>query len=556
LGEGSHSILFVSEDENGQVNTTENFTIDTTNPSLIDNHPIILQNATYKPIDYLNYSDDVNSCSYTLNNIVYNCTDSMNITTLGDYNYSVVVTDLAGNKNTTSGSYIFNVLVSIYIKDEDFNETLENTELNITGINFSHYSYSNPYQAWVSDLGNSINYSYIDKSGETINKNGSINFSTAQTEYYIYVENTPFKMYFYDAGYNNVATNFLILDSIGNIRYNESSLNAVYIQKSFAKGLVRAIFNWDNTTFEQQFQYNNDYTANINEKMLILPNINSVGFFKITDLYGLEIEGATIKLQARHQNETSPLLTTNQILTDDNGNGVMYYELGNGYYYWISVNAEGYVPKQIQIDLDNIENGNSNTPYIIQLEKDGTVINNGLSAYFNKEYTNTTTSIPMYFYTTKYDTIKFKTQYMADRGQNWITIPENTNLDNVFKYTMIYGKHYDLDGSDIIIYVNADGTEFKYTIKQESSDTQNIFGGLKNNTNEYLPLLLFIALLIVILGVRYQFQDDSMSVNLFFFGIVILSLIRQDALWGYIPLMYIGIYYLSKLFKKMGENTE
>ena len=140
--------------------------------------------------------------------------------------------------------------------------------------------------------------------------------------------------------------------------------------KQLAEGNVRTIFNYGNTTFEQQYEYINDLTNNVNEQMLVLPNLNDLGYFKITDEFGVEIEDAIIKLQGKHYlHNEQPLRTINQKITDVQGLANFYYESGDDIRYWISISAEGFNALQENIDLNNLDNGNPDSPYVIRLTK-------------------------------------------------------------------------------------------------------------------------------------------------------------------------------------------
>jgi hypothetical protein len=560
--DGIYLINFSAYNSETSVNSSKyNFTIDKTVAIINDTTPMLIQNSTYNVETYMTYYDlNENSCVYKLENnnvtVDYGCSDEVEISEFGTYHYNMIVTDLAGNSNNKSGSYEFDILANIYIQDSDNFENLEFTELNISGNNFSEFSYSNPYQKMISELGSSINYSYSQSTGETVDKNGSINFYTNQTDYYIYVENTPFKMYFNNISGGDEDTNYLIIDSVDTSLYNGSSAYALFIQKQFAKGLVKTIFNYNGSTiFEQQYNYINDLTKNINEEMLILNDLNSIGFFKITDIYGVIIENAIVKVQARDIGYPNlALRTVNQVLTDSTGNTLMYYELGNDIVYWITVSAEGYEVYQNSIDLDNIENGDSSTPETISLKKGDNNVKNGLATFFDTNYLNSTVQIPLYFYTVDYSTIKFKTQYMVDKGIEYVTIPENANLDNIHKYTIFKQVDYSGNGNDITLYVLADDEEFTYTIKYQGEVTE-IFSGINKTDNEYFPLITFIGLLFVIVGIRFTFKSDESSVNVFFIGILLMSLITQTFIFGFIVMMMVGTYYLAKGFKRVSENA-
>jgi hypothetical protein len=407
-------------------------------------------------------------------------------------------------------------------------------------------------------LGSILNYSFTDLAFETLDKEEYFNINTTTTDYYISVLNTPLSLYFYNYTDSSKSTDVLISDGKGNNYFNASSVEVLKVNKEFEEGYVIATFNMGNDTPTQQYQYYNTLTNIINESILVLDDLNSFGYFKVIDKFGVPLREAQVKLKAVYIDDTyntGVLQTINQKYTDDSGYVNMFYEENNNIVYTITISKEGYGSYQNIITLRDIENSDKASAFAIKLEKSSSGLNNNLQMYY-QPFENSTTSIELSFFSTIYDTIQFKTGYMEDTGLSYQTIPKSTNLDDVYTTILDVNEHYLLDGNDITLYLLLDnGEERTYTIKQKG-ETKEIFSNLKNNSNEYIPLMIFIMLLMVIVGVRYQFKTDEMGVNIYFIGIVIMSLITQQVLFGAMVLMFIGIYYLTKGFKRMSENTQ
>jgi hypothetical protein len=148
LSEGSHSILFVSEDENGQLNSTASFTVDTGAPSITNNNSLEINSYVFP----LNFScDDINidACIIEFEDENKTYTDlNKTFTTNGNHTYTIHATDLAGNYWNETSSVFVNPEIEILFFDENsgqiYNFTLENIAYeNSSNIKIYDYGLGN-----------------------------------------------------------------------------------------------------------------------------------------------------------------------------------------------------------------------------------------------------------------------------------------------------------------------------------------------------------------------------------------------------------------------------
>lgn len=125
LSEGINSILFVSTDENGQVNTTVNWTNDYTVPVITQIGNISTGSFQVNFSNIFNVTDalsGIDTCFINItelenvttpDNFYINCTDTQLFNSSGLHNAFVIATDNAGNSNNDSLNFTINPIITI-----------------------------------------------------------------------------------------------------------------------------------------------------------------------------------------------------------------------------------------------------------------------------------------------------------------------------------------------------------------------------------------------------------------------------------------------------------
>jgi hypothetical protein len=109
LSEGAHSILFVSENSDGQTNSTYNFTIDTTSPVINVFNTSERNSYTVNWTKVFNYSDtNLDSCEVRVENTTSDCNTTYTFQENGNQSIEIYVNDSAGNENIESYTQLVN----------------------------------------------------------------------------------------------------------------------------------------------------------------------------------------------------------------------------------------------------------------------------------------------------------------------------------------------------------------------------------------------------------------------------------------------------------------
>jgi len=178
LSEGSHSILFESTDSNGQVNSTANFTIDLTDPTINVFNTSTIETYSVTWSDVFNYSDDnLDSCWIIVESSTENCV-SYTFSENGNQSVQVYVNDSAGNVATTTFYKFIDPKVYVYFEDPATNPIVN---FSFGGINYSDYAAINIYDL---GLGNHtlefVKYGYA-RTNITLEFTSTSNINTTET---------------------------------------------------------------------------------------------------------------------------------------------------------------------------------------------------------------------------------------------------------------------------------------------------------------------------------------------------------------------------------------
>jgi hypothetical protein len=109
LSEGAHSILFVSENSDGQTNSSYNFTIDITPPEINVFNTSERNSYTVNWTNVFNYSDtNLDSCEVRVENTTSDCNTTYTFEENGNQSIEIYVNDSAGNENIESYTQLVN----------------------------------------------------------------------------------------------------------------------------------------------------------------------------------------------------------------------------------------------------------------------------------------------------------------------------------------------------------------------------------------------------------------------------------------------------------------
>lgn len=132
LSEGFHTIVFISENENGQVNTTRNFTIDTTPPTITNNIPTEINSYEFDVNSFASCnSAEICNISFsedgTTIDLPYNINQTLAYT--GNF-YNTVGSGFRGI--TTDGSFIYRVTSAEVVYIDNLDGTYTGTSFSVS----------------------------------------------------------------------------------------------------------------------------------------------------------------------------------------------------------------------------------------------------------------------------------------------------------------------------------------------------------------------------------------------------------------------------------------
>ncbi len=213
LSEGVQSILFESVDENGAINTTQNFTIDTTNPTI--NNSLDLEINSY--VFDLNFScndSNIDSCIIEFDDENKTSNDTTKtFTTNGNKTYTIYAKDLAGNQITETGVVFVNPYAQVKINDnvrsifvEDFSFGTYTDDSGILLIPYYDLGLGTHEFEFIKSGYDTKNFSLEFTNSNQINT--TLNVDPVSFSLVVYEESSPSSLITFD---------LIIQDSQGNI---------------------------------------------------------------------------------------------------------------------------------------------------------------------------------------------------------------------------------------------------------------------------------------------------------------------------------------------------
>lgn len=187
LNESTHNIIFISTDINGQVNSSTNFTIDLTDPTINISNSTELNSYDVTWSNIFNYSDtNLDSCYLIVENTSQNCS-SYTFSENGNQSIQIYVNDSAGNSANQNFTLFVNPYQYFYFE--------EPSSSPISNFTFGGNSYENYAAIKTYDLGlGSQNLSFVKYGYATtsvifnLNSTSEINLTTEVQIATLYIE--------------------------------------------------------------------------------------------------------------------------------------------------------------------------------------------------------------------------------------------------------------------------------------------------------------------------------------------------------------------------------
>ena len=156
LSEGLHNIIYISTDEDGQTNTSANFTIDLTNPEINNSIPLEINSYEFSS-DYFSCTDtNLLSCNISIDSLNKDSETNFDLTHNGNLSYTITAIDLAGNIATES-SYVF--------VDPEFFVYFNNNTVNLENFTVNDIFYEEYFTGTIYDYGLGVNNFTFKKTG-------------------------------------------------------------------------------------------------------------------------------------------------------------------------------------------------------------------------------------------------------------------------------------------------------------------------------------------------------------------------------------------------------
>ena len=344
--EGLNNVSWFSENVNGTAWTNETFTIDVTNPVLINNIPSEL-NVPDRTIN-LNSSiirndslSGIASCVVDFNNTQStNCTNtSFQFLTAGNFTYNITVLDNAGNINSTSSLILVNPNQTLRFNNTFTGSFISGYELQFdSGYNFTATGTNASIPLFDLPLG--VNdFTFVKFGFNQTNFSITTNL-TSQIDQIFQVNAITLVMTMFNA--SNPSEQLIFNATIGNSTDSVFFINQLNFEQDFnslPSGDITILV--DSPDFKQAkfFQTITPFTA-INITGLLIPDsIGETVTFEVRQ-FGSDILIAGVLIEAQ-QLVNGSFMTVSQATTDESGSTFMSLDPDEEYKFILT--REGFV---------------------------------------------------------------------------------------------------------------------------------------------------------------------------------------------------------------------
>lgn len=529
LTEIEHNIIFISKEENGQVNTSDSFTVDLTKPVITQIKNVSENTFDVNFSEILNVTDNlsgINTCFINIteaenvlnpDNFYINCSDTQTFISAGLHNATVTATDNAGNKQTYFFDFTIIPYVFLFFQDEDSIE-ISNYDIKIlhpdgriiTLTNTSNPINLSPVNDGVLDLG--THFITFSKNGYTtttfevdINEtsNTNITFTTKFARILLYIRDQ-------DTGNLITGTTFEV-EFIATVGLNTTtSTGLVNITNTFFENeeYFVVITNPDYQTETLTFYFTNREIIEIDAYMISNNDTNlGVIFIKPIDNFGKSIVAAQVKA-LQWDSSTSSYTEVSSAITGSDGLGRLNVILNEKVYIFRAISGGISAELEPQI-IDSTQNGATIEIQLRGLAQEYSYLLENVRANATQVYNNiTNTSTVTFNYDSSIGNINICiNQYRIIRGTESL-VQENCILDDSGAYILdlfINNSYLTIIKAQIII----DGVY--YTINSFEFQPRDSF----SNVMRDLGLAPFIVPLLFLLAIALGMFIENVYIGTF-----------------------------------------
>lgn len=360
--EGLNNITFISNNGNPETNTTENFTIDTTNPTITNNIPLESNSYSFNGSWFSCSDTNIDLCYVEINGFNQSSGSDFTLNNNGNLTYTITATDLAGNSATDSGVLFVNPYQYFYFEETDTTP--------ITNFDFGGQTFTNYAQFLTYDLGlgtSSLTFEKVGYQTQTFNITLT-NTSNINTTYI----NSNAKIIINMLRKNDstvISGETFTAEFIATVGATDStSTGELIVENTFfqPENYVVTITSANYLTEQLFFYFNNQEVLEI-DTYFIEKNSTDVGtvFIKVTDLGGSPVKSANVYAE-QWDASTSSFKSVSQGITGEDGLASVSVILNDKNYKFSASSGDRTGESVIEV-IDTTENGKT---IVIPLDSD------------------------------------------------------------------------------------------------------------------------------------------------------------------------------------------
>lgn len=543
--EGLNNLTIISNQSGSITNESISFTIDTTQPIIINNLPSEINSYTLNFNSTTCSDTNLDTCILSIQGSNYDLLTLSNasLTYNGNWSYNITATDLAGTQVQESEVILVNPEVDIQVRDGLTNVLLSNWDLG------SFSTTTDTLTINIYDLGLGSHILPFVKSGYDL-ENQTITFTdTTSGTITLYINSVTLFASAYDGDTLTPiifdvqiknSTDVITFTGLTNLSQSFNSIPTGDIELTFSNSnYSNALFYTTITPF-----------SSVSFDVYLTPlNLSSIITFSVTDIATRQyLEGVTVEARRSIGNET---ITIQQTKTSSTGIAYLILDELKDYEYIFT--KDGYT----QAIINSIPGV---TTYNVRLNQEGETFTflNGVNIRYYPQtaqlYQNTS-----YNFTTQVtaDSIT-RIEYLLLNSSGGVIDGINSTNPTGSTFTTNFNIPIDYDSnsitSQIVVYIN--GESFTHSKKwvvagvlQGELKAFQDFG--KSTDEEYILMKFFIIivtyLVVIILGNKNPITRDFVSI------IAILPTVIY-AFLGWIPLLYATVISIALFILYLGGN--
>jgi len=439
-------------------------------------------------------------------------------------------------------------------------------------ISHSGSNYGN-YSTFISRFLNdsretsSLNMSFTDRDYRNIANSTLFTIRGNTSNYNITLNPVKLSLYFYQNGTANefntsgqiceesiVGDINTLFDNYGCKQFNTTPY--VQIQQSLSIGNVFVKFNLNESSDEdwlQYYEYYNNRSTNINEKIEIIEKGDVLIYFKVTDAQNRPIEDATIRVGHYDPDLAYNYSMIGRRLTKSGGTTSFYFDSDST--IRLLVTADGYTPKPFTFyPADQNEPHNTlPTALRISLAKSTGVSNIGAWINAPRRFHDRSQDITISMVAPDWSDIQFLTSYGNSVGLDKEDPIETGIFSNTeYYFTLESGIDFSATGTDditLMMYYDTINTE---NITIEFFEKSDLFDfSTSSITEDYMTLIWGIVLIILSSLVGFWLASPTAGVTVFIFGGIVLALVDSSFIWlGIVNAFLLVLYGIKKVFRE------